>query len=112
MTFEQLHEKHRALWDWLAKNPEKLKSQAPENLTIGWDVDTMCFACVAADRRGRSEEGCLHCPIIWVEDEDGDCGSRGSPFLDWELARPYTEKGRRIRAEAAAKVRDMEWVKR
>lgn len=73
-----LKENHEALWNWLAKNPDKEKIQWPGWRTISILLDlgilqngqsSLRFHCFACEKKGHgwdSWENCDDdCPIIW-----------------------------------------------
>lgn len=67
-TWEKRH--HYKLWDWISKNPSKVKGE-----WIGWKrnggalhgVKNDCFACEVAMRLSHEKLNCSFCPLEWGE---------------------------------------------
>lgn len=81
--------KHKALWNWLAEDPKRCKSQWP-----GWGeilIEGYCYACkydseIAEEENASMEENdcadcCDYCPLIWPNNEI--CSNKNSIFRKW-----------------------------
>lgn len=85
------HTAHKALWDWLAENPDREKED-----WIGWeenggdidfDVENDCFACEYTVSENLGEPhycDCDKCPLDW---EAEDCLS--GLYGEWSKAKFY-----------------------
>lgn len=101
------HTAHKALWDWLSKNPKGLKNEWP-----GWkrnggkysDMPCDCFACGANDdysralHYGKLYSSCGYCPLY--DNRHKDC--LGGLYEKWIYAKKYEEK-----SELALIIRDL-----
>lgn len=95
------HTAHKELWDWLAKNPDKAKSEWP-----CWDINCgiyssngdYCFACEYADARGSML--CRECPLIWPV--HNCCSKEGGLYDMWT-----SESEEEARAGLAEQIRDL-----
>ena len=68
LTKEETIEKHRELWDWLSKNPDKWKFDWPKWSKNGGEVERLLNYCFACEYAGQiKEEGniCFYCPLDW-----------------------------------------------
>lgn len=107
-TREQTIEEHRKLWDWLANNPGKTKSQYPEWYENGGRIPFVLYDCFPCDFTGVE---CEKCPFIWPDFRctwqaynDPYC-KRGGLFGGWLDA---IEDGRlEEAAQLAAQIRDL-----
>ena len=74
MTVEEFYAEHRALWDWLAKNPEKnFKDTWPGWKDISFPVRHLCIACEFGYRISGSLSPlarCNNCLLDWGGGED------------------------------------------
>jgi hypothetical protein len=97
---------HRELWNWLAKNPEKVKYEWPRWVHNKGDIPEMsneCFLCEYAAYHG----GCLYgCPV--------DCSEYGDPRKDdclGGLFNKYCDEGSfgdaEVRSHYAECIRDL-----
>ena len=60
------HSLHKALWLWLAENPDKAKSEWPRWVQNGEDIESQQNGCFACQYRYNSNFGtCDNCPLIW-----------------------------------------------
>jgi len=122
-VLKQAKELHYELWDWLLKNPCKMKCLWPRWQSNGGDVPLIadcCFACeVAGDRRFHwakdncTREGskcsCAFCPI-------GDCNECGlwatwvslTMKSDGNIMRISQQEVDKL-AKCATALRDKEW---
>lgn len=97
------HTAHKALWLWLAENPDK-----PEIHWPGWSINggsfpliiNECFACEYAKRCLIGEE----CPLEWPMNKDGNfsCNS-GGLFSLWLRS----EDGPKSRARLARQIANL-----
>lgn len=115
--FINLHEYHKRLWDWLAKNPEYEKYDWPEWISKGGkvpDVVSDCFACtydeIIFERNGDFSD-CKYCPITWkgIRMINGTikpfCNNSPSEFWRWRQTTDPVERTR-----LAEIIRDMPWT--
>lgn len=93
------HSGHKALWNWLADNPNKDKRDWP-----GWEqfcATDDCFACEYVGQGGCPGMNCgRKCSLIWP---DGTCGKNIGLFHQWEDAEGIFKK----RSALAAQIRDL-----
>lgn len=137
IIFEELHEYHKQMWDYLSKNPYKSKTNFLElhydtgdhriNSCCDWEYNDSfygiieenaeCFACVFADLIFCGKKGnflCVYCPVTeWREEavytgETCPCLEYESPYGRFRLYSDEIGKEEDIE-KAAAEVRDMEW---
>ena len=93
------HTNHKKLWNWLAENPDKEKTDWPEwvyNEGHTHSVTVDCFACDYADEmRGK----CGACPLIWPVNSDGQarCDLRGGLWEMWASIRPSKRSKNRVK---------------
>ena len=72
---------HKALWNWLSKNPGKRKSEWPGWVDNGGKVDyaiSFCFAC------GFSGSNCRRCPLDWGEGNECMNHTARNLFNKWK----------------------------
>lgn len=83
------HSAHIRLWDWLSKNPDKMKKDWPEWEENGGEeiehAQSYCFACdYAASKNDGVNCDCDYCPLVWP---DGfGCTDAGNLFDYWYWA--------------------------
>ena len=71
MSIKFDHTNHKKLWNWLAENPDKEKTDWPEWEKNGGRVKRVrsnCFACEYAEGRTCEDERvdlCEDCPLVW-----------------------------------------------
>lgn len=110
---------HKELWNWLANNPDKKKSEWP-----GWKRNggkykhqaNFCFACGYASSDDSMDDDCEFktCPFIWHNNtnihDDGncwlDCECDGSEYKSWKDAETAKLKSRYARQIANLPVRE------
>lgn len=94
---------HRALWGWLAENPDKSKGDWP-----GWKMnggsyeneELLCFACAYTE---DNKLGCDKCPLVgWGNDGIFCVGAN-----ERNLFGRWMHGTLAVRAEMAAKIRDL-----
>jgi hypothetical protein len=96
------HTAHKALWNWLAENPDKNKEHWPGWWANGGQyhiVRLECFSCEVCNVK------CSLCPLIWPDKlEDYQiCGNDGSLFNRW-----YKEKtNASLRTELALQIANL-----
>jgi hypothetical protein len=112
LTIDELREGHRALWDFLAKNPRKEKEHFFENAGFDDIPLDFCYACALAKRTlmERRRKGmirtrrsyCDYCPCVW-HDRQGNAVDfcLYGEFGDWDGCSNESE-----RSELAIKIRD------
>ena len=97
------HTAHKALWDWLSKNPEKQKWDWPEWEENGglYPIATnFCFACnyslVGYDDLFDAKELCKCCPLEWpgadlknIEPDSSPC--EDSIYGRWRKKHDYSK---------------------
>lgn len=70
------HTAHKALWNWLAENPDKVKDDWPEWEENGGSIlyiHNDCFACEYATRtKPNWTQKCPYCPLEWPINDEGD----------------------------------------
>ena len=59
------HTAHKALWNWLSKNPEMDKEYWPGWLDNGGNVKPALYDCFACEYAY-----CYMCPILWKRDSE------------------------------------------
>jgi hypothetical protein len=85
---------HEALWNWLAKNPDKDKGDWPGWKTISFlyrkglliepiPIGLKCFACVYGS--------CSKCPVVFSPSGKRDCEPLYSFFYSWIKSRSKHE---------------------
>lgn len=101
-----LKENHKALWNWLAKNPDKEKHDWPGWKTIlglnayplpSWAIRNECFACGEASAEMLGSLGCEKCPCDWeIKRLTGfaPCEKKGSLYQRWRKVRNKTTRSR------------------
>ncbi len=113
-------EGHRALWNWLADNPDQKKQDWP-----GWEDNLeashhcCCFACyeAALANEDNDKEWCPPCPIDWrtkkVFRSDKEfcccttlccCTTQGTLYSDWRRASDLE-----VRSELARHIANLPW---
>ena len=77
MTVEEFYAEHRALWDWLAKNPEKnFKDAWPGWKDISFPVRHLCVACEFGYHISGSIfplARCNNCLLDWGGEDNKCC---------------------------------------
>lgn len=108
--FEWFKQKHYELWDWLSKNPNKIKYDWFDSIyyvgTPKLDIKNSCFACELARQIRRNDFDnsidkpiCEYCPI---------CKRVGSCLNG--LYNEYSEATNNLRRmEFAKQIRDLPW---
>ncbi len=104
--FEYFKQKHYELWDWLSKNPDKIKGDWFNSIyyvgTPKINIRNNCFACELAQQIRKYDSNkpiCEYCPI---------CKGIGS-CLDG-LFNEYAEATNNLeRMELAKQIRDLPW---
>lgn len=103
---------HKRLWNWLADNPDKGKSDWPE-----WEDNTGtiksqyndCFACQFG-RRGNNNGDCIgYCPLVWPDnhiDDCDDCMGTSGLFYKWDECAVGPQRSELAREIANLPVRD------
>lgn len=94
--------KHIEMWNWLAKNPDKRKSDWP-----GWKSENnfilkrnYCFACASV--YSGFDTLCQICPIKWPLELISDrgltahCDKPGSPYHEWVSLHRKMMESRRL----------------
>ena len=107
LTREVAIQPHRELWDWLAKNPDKNKSDWPRWPDVeekyGY-INMICFACQI--RYMEEIDDCVdNCLFIWPSVfclEEDDNGNITGLYGLW-----LQEKDLKKRSELAEKIRDL-----
>lgn len=100
---------HKALWDWLSKNPDKTKDDWE-----GWKYNggqyevpkSFCFACKYAYENNDGDDYCIRycyrCPLVWPYDIK--CGeSILSLYQGWTSEPPILQ----LKSKLAAQIRDL-----
>ena len=64
------HTNHKKLWNWLAENPDKEKSDWPEWKENGWEIKRAVSLCFACDYVKHNCLLCYECPLIWPENKN------------------------------------------
>ena len=59
------HTSHKALWNWLAENPDKEKEDWPGFNELRYVPDNECFACQYVWDGGGYIRCHEYCPLIW-----------------------------------------------
>ena len=98
------HTAHKALWDWLSKNPKKNKHDWPGWRYNGGDLEVGingCFACESTVCDGRID--CARCPLIWPKGSDSDC--EDDIYHDWRFAKEVGNY--KVSALLAEEIRDL-----
>jgi hypothetical protein len=99
-ALEIMHERHQALWNWLADNPEMEKGDWPEwgENGIPEYIQNQCFACQwvrdnhAWSMKSRYCQSGDLCPLDWPS---GRCEGIGGLFSDWGRGgNTYTENSK------------------
>lgn len=74
------------LWDWLAKNPDKKKSDWPEWEENGGKYNAFdnCFAC---EFDNQNDNFCYRNCIVPCFKENLTCTASGSPFVAWCISK-------------------------
>lgn len=93
MTYE---EAHRAMWKWLAENPEKTKEDWFD-VNKYEPVDSLCFACVCCDI------DCKHCPLGREV-----IGCSNGLFNEWKHAY-YYDKNYELASQYANIIAQLPW---
>ena len=96
------HTAHKALWNWLSKNPEMTKDNWP-----GWGfnggkvahVKSSCFACGYFGLKLRADD-CEVCPLLW-----GERHCSNGLYRDWEDAMGIEQY--EVVSKLAAQIRDL-----
>ena len=100
------HTAHKALWNWLSKNPDH---KTKKRHWPGWDfnggnvkkTDSDCFACEYQDSIDPIYDTlCTSCPIVWPN--NAKCGHVKGVFDAWEYSR-----NEETRSKRAAQIRDL-----
>lgn len=80
------HKAHKALWNWLAENPEKVAADWPEWEYQGGtcpDISNWCFACEYASQfRVGIGRVCNMCPLENAR-PNGHCGCLNGKYDDY-----------------------------
>ena len=101
MTREEAIKNHRKMWRWLAKNPEKWKTDYLEKFDPEADLDEDCYLCeyVAENHNGI----CRSCPVAWP---GGTCHAphRGL-YFKWIVAKG--EERYSLSAELARQIAEL-----
>lgn len=102
------HTAHKALWNWLAANPDKSKHDWPEwqfNNGTFKRIYNLCFAC---DFIIDIEGGCHDCPLIWPPRDDGQskCDGFGGLYHDWKETATLKERANLAEKVANVGVRE------
>lgn len=128
------HEKHIAMWNEIAENPELEKWETVTHSK--YPTRNSCYACEEAGFSDELDDGtdtvaisshrmpiCRNCPINWLslskppKTGDAPCQWIGSLYNEWyELTAlygdiyesNYNERMKRV-SRIAAKIRDIEW---
>ena len=131
--FEEFHEYHKAMWDFIHNDPNNSKDDYlyckeifPEKFkTLIWN-NSSCFACayaklIRSELDDQSKLFCCYCPItIWREFAKKTDGildvndfallpcvdMEGSPFFHFEEIQ-YLDL--EVSSDLARVIRDMEW---
>ena len=113
---EEYRPKHVELWTWLAKNPEKSKSDWPRYPEVR-NMRSSCWACEIALCAAREfgitstksvEYRCYFCPIAKfrrAQSDSGYCMRANSVFHEWSMAL-----GNKRRSECAQIIADARWL--
>lgn len=96
------------LWEWLAENPDKCKSQWPEWKYNQGHVEEMNSDCPCCEFAGRDKEGKRQCHkcLLWTYWGSGKvkyaCERQSSPFNKWSkiIGKNAIKYARRIAAAA------------
>lgn len=100
------HTAHKALWDWLAKNPDKEKREWPGWKKNGGQFANSEFDCYACDYTEKNRTGCTKCPLTgWGGDGDSCMGEQGGNLYGQRISCSTTDLKRR--SELAEKIRDL-----
>ncbi|MBP2663523.1 MAG: hypothetical protein H6Q71_1471 [Firmicutes bacterium] len=89
---------HKALWNWLADNPDKRKQQWP-----GWQCYAMgdCFACEYDYLLGDS---CINCPLVWPGKFCN--GDSNGLFIKWSRTNDLQKRSELAKQIANLPVKD------
>lgn len=89
LTYEKARSLHRALWNWLAKNPGKGKIDWPYWNRIPFEVpEAHCWACAweaflrTQNPKEEKEMACFFCPIAHVGNS-AHCIRGSHPYYKW-----------------------------
>lgn len=93
------HTAHKALWNWLSKNPQRFKDEWPGWRSRGVKGWSSCLACEYSDCN------CDKCPLIWDIEYGGRCNDSYRPYRLWKLARNKEDWDEVVRL--AAQIRDL-----
>ena len=104
------HTAHKALWNWLSKNPDKEKIEWP-----GWEwnggkyddsIRNGCFACMYTFNPYEGNINCHKCPVIWPDNiRCNYCNEEGYVGLYIKYMEENLDFPRR--SELAAQIRDL-----
>ena len=101
------HTAHKALWDWLSKNPDQYKCDWEGWKHNGGKYDIVygfCFACEYNFEYFDDNDTCDRCPLIWpnnVKCYEGDVYNL-SLYEEWVF-----EPGLQFKSKLAAQIRDL-----
>ena len=131
--FEEFHEFHKEMWDFISNDPEKDKedylychANFPRKFRIFIWNNYSCFACayakiIQSELDDQSKFFCYYCPItIWREfakKTDGHVDENDIPFMPcidmanspFEAFEAINYEDEEITSNLAAIIRDMEW---
>ena len=101
---------HRQLWNWLADNPDKSKSEWPEWEWNGGKIQRMVADCPACEFAStKSDFECSICPVVWpgvdCQHKRKDMLAYDGLFSTWEIT-DY-ELHPRKRVNLARKIADL-----
>lgn len=88
IRYVQLKAFHRALWKWLAKNPDKRKFNWPAFKHLPY-IDNACFACEQTSRPAPIARPCNECIISW---SGNFCMSKDSEYYKWLNATSHEDR--------------------
>ena len=96
------HTAHKALWNWLGKNPNRFKQEWPGWWSNGGKVYKGMSSCLACNYAAYD---CKGCPMIWDVEYGGRCMEDYRPYHLWRLARDDGDWDEAARL--AAMIRDL-----
>ena len=97
------HTNHKKLWNWLAENPDKNKTDWPEWKHNGGEVEKVLSNCFACDYVDKKELSCDDCPLDWPITGNMMKVCSNSLFGVWGLA-PF---GSHLAAELASQIANL-----
>lgn len=90
-----------AVWQWLADNPGKCKSDLPKHVYESIkDDESRCPLCTLFARSKKNR--CAKCPLVLA---GIGCSNEGSPYIVWSITTKYLCATREAAQQILAAIR-------